>query len=79
MGLFREIVLLPLAPVRGVLWTVGQALDAAEREQAEGIRRELRELEQDLQRDAIGEDEFDRCEDELLDRLDQLDRGAERA
>jgi hypothetical protein len=72
MGLFREIVLLPLAPVRGVMWTVGQVLDAAERDQVDGIHRELLELEQALQDGSITEEEFDDREDELIDQLDQI-------
>ena len=74
MGLLREIVLLPLAPVRGVMWTVGQVLDAAEREQADGIHRELLELEQALQDGSITEEEFDDREDELMNQLDQIYR-----
>ena len=72
MGLFREIVLLPLAPVRGVMWTVGQVLDAGERDQVDGIHRELLELEQALQDGSITEEEFDDREDELIDQLDQI-------
>jgi hypothetical protein len=72
MGLFREIVLLPLAPVRGVMWTVRQVLDAAERDQVDGIHRELLELEQALQDGSITEEEFDGREDELIDQLDQI-------
>jgi hypothetical protein len=72
MGLFREIVLLPLAPVRGVMWTVGQVLDAAERDQVDGIHRELLDLEQALQDGSITEEEFDDREDELIDQLDQI-------
>jgi hypothetical protein len=75
MGLFRELVLLPFAPVRGVLWTVGQVLDVARYEQAEGIRRDLLDIERSLQDNEITEEEFDRLEDELLDRLDRIDRG----
>ena len=75
MGLFGEILLLPLAPVRGVMWTIRQTLDAAEREQANGIRNELRELEQALQRGEISEADFDQREDLLLDRLEELQQG----
>jgi hypothetical protein len=72
MGLLREIVLLPLAPVRGVMWTVRQVLDAAERDQVDGIHRELLDLEQALQDGSITEEEFDGREDELIDQLDQI-------
>lgn len=75
MGLFSELVLLPFAPVRGVLWTVGQVLDVAQQEQAEGIRRDLLENERSLANNEITEEEFDRLEDELLDQLDRIDRG----
>ncbi|RRO18717.1 gas vesicle protein [Saccharopolyspora rhizosphaerae] len=75
MGLLKEVFLLPLAPVRGVGWTVEQLLDAAEREQVRNIRAELVQLEQDLQEGLISEDEFDAREDELLDRLDELEAG----
>jgi hypothetical protein len=75
MGLLREIVLLPFAPVRGVLWSVRQVLDVAELERAEGIKRELVELEQALEHQEITEEEFDAREDELLEELDHLDRG----
>lgn len=32
MGLFTQLVTLPLAPVRGVVWTVDRVLEAAEKE-----------------------------------------------
>lgn len=72
MGLLREIVLLPLAPVRGVMWTMRQVMDAGERDQVDGIHRELLELEQALQDGSITEEEFDDREDELIDQLDQI-------
>lgn len=75
MGLLKEIVLLPAAPVRGVLWTMRQVVDVAEREHADNIRGELAELEGALQAGEITEAEFDRREDELLDQLDELYRG----
>lgn len=75
MGLLTELILLPLAPVRGVAWTVQQLLSEAEREQVQAIRRELVELEQNLQDGLINHDEFDQREDELLDRLEELEAG----
>jgi hypothetical protein len=41
-----------------VMWTLVQVLDAAERDQADGIHRELQELEQALQDGSITEEEF---------------------
>ena len=75
MGLLSELILLPLAPVRGVAWTVDQVLTAAEREQVEALRAELMRLEQDLHAGVIDEEEFDRREDDILDRLEELDAG----
>ena len=72
MGLLREIVLFPLAPVRGAMWTLRQVLDVAERNQVDGIHHELIELEQALQDGFITEEEFDDREDELIDQLDQI-------
>jgi predicted RNA-binding protein associated with RNAse of E/G family len=72
MGLLREIVLLPLAPVRGVMWTARQVLEVAEHEEANAIRHDLIELEQALRDGLITEEEFDEREDELIDQLDQI-------
>lgn len=71
MGLLRELLLVPLAPVRLAHWTVDQIVDAAEREHfgPSAIRRELAELYRQLDDGAISAEEFDRLEDELLDRL----------
>ncbi|GAA1949294.1 gas vesicle protein GvpG [Amycolatopsis minnesotensis] len=78
MGLLSEIVLLPLAPVRGVAWTIGQVTDAAIAEQAVVLRRQLVELERSLLAGEISEAEFDEREDELLDQLEEIGRGATR-
>jgi 2-oxo-4-hydroxy-4-carboxy--5-ureidoimidazoline (OHCU) decarboxylase len=65
--------MLPLAPVRGVRWTLAELLAAAAREQRAAIQRELAELEQALLAGEISAEEFDEREDALLDRLDELD------
>lgn len=75
MGLLREILLLPAAPLRATLWTLGQALDEAQRQQRDGIRRELVELEQRLHDGTVSEAQFDQREDELLDQLEDLQQG----
>lgn len=79
MGLFSEVLLLPLAPVRGSLWAVSQLLAEAERRYYDpaAVRAALARLEQRLEAGEIDEEEFDRLEDELLDRLETaLNRGA---
>ncbi|WP_327297823.1 gas vesicle protein GvpG [Streptomyces sp. NBC_01197] len=75
MGLITNILTLPLAPLRGTAWVVDQVLVTAEREyyDPEPVRAELAALEKELLSGRIEEDEFDRREDELLDRLEWLE------
>lgn len=74
MGLFTQIVTLPLAPVRGVAWVLGRVVDAAEDQYYDPapVERELAELEKALMDGRIDEETFDRREDELLDRLEEI-------
>ncbi|MFF3540279.1 gas vesicle protein GvpG [Streptomyces platensis] len=74
MGLLSQLATLPLAPVRGVAWVMERALEAAENEyyDPEPVERELAELERALLAGDISEETFDRREDELLDRLDEI-------
>ncbi|MET7386198.1 gas vesicle protein GvpG [Streptomyces sp. NPDC005385] len=74
MGLFTQIVTLPLAPVRGVGWVVEQVLEAAENEYYDPapVRAQLAELERQLTAGEIDEETFDRAEDELLDKLEEI-------
>ncbi|MDT0566822.1 gas vesicle protein GvpG [Streptomyces sp. DSM 3412] len=72
MGLITEVLLLPFAPVRGSLWAVRQVVTEAERQYYDpaAVRADLARLEQRLEAGEIDEDEFDRLEDELLERLE---------
>ncbi|MFI9250278.1 gas vesicle protein GvpG [Streptomyces sp. NPDC053069] len=72
MGLIKEVLLLPFAPVRGSGWAIGQVLREAERIYYDPatVRAELARLEEQLEAGEITEEEFDRREDELLDRLE---------
>ncbi|MER6567266.1 gas vesicle protein GvpG [Streptomyces sp. NPDC001093] len=72
MGLIGEVLLLPFAPVRGAGWVMGQVLREAERIYYDPatVRAELARLEEQLEAGEITEEEFDRREDELLDRLE---------
>ncbi len=74
MGLIGRLLTLPLAPVYGSVWVIDQVLLTAEREyyDPEPVRRELVELEREFTAGRIGEEEFDRREDELLDNLEWL-------
>ncbi|MFE9440234.1 gas vesicle protein GvpG [Streptomyces sp. NPDC006602] len=72
MGLITEVLLLPFAPVRGSAWVIRQVLDEAERLYYDpaAVRAELAQLEERLEAGELDEEEFDRLEDELLDRLE---------
>ncbi|MER5835174.1 gas vesicle protein GvpG [Streptomyces sp. NPDC002130] len=78
MGLISEVLLLPLAPARGSAWAIRQVLQEAERIYYDPatIRAELARLEEQLEAGEITEEEFDRLEDELLDRLETASRGS---
>jgi hypothetical protein len=71
MGLFKELVLLPLAPVRGTTWVAGQLAEEAERRlyDEDNIKREMLQLEIEFDEGRLGEKERAAKEDELLDRL----------
>ncbi|MFE0326184.1 gas vesicle protein GvpG [Streptomyces sp. NPDC058960] len=72
MGLIGEVLMLPFAPVRGSAWAIRQVLHEAERIYYDpaAVRAELARLEEQLGAGEITEEEFDRREDELLDRLE---------
>jgi gas vesicle protein GvpG len=72
MGLFTGLLLLPLAPVRGTVWIAEQLMAEAERELDDErvVRRLLLEAEAALERGELSEEEYDRIEDELLERLE---------
>ncbi|WP_079022841.1 gas vesicle protein GvpG [Streptomyces odonnellii] len=74
MGLLTQILTVPLAPVRGVGWVVRRVTEVAEQEAYDTapIERRLAELERELLEGRISEREFDRREDELLDRLESI-------
>jgi hypothetical protein len=71
MGLFREIALLPLAPVRGTAWVAEKVAEEADRQlySEENVMRELMQLEIDAEEGRVGPKEREAKEDELLDRL----------
>jgi cytochrome c-type biogenesis protein CcmH/NrfG len=75
VGLVSGLLGLPLLPVRGTVWVVGQVVAEAEREMYDPapVREQLAALERELLDGRIDEAEFDRREDELLDRLEWLE------
>lgn len=71
MGLFSALLTLPLAPARGVFWVADQMVRAAEQEQTDPavVRARLAELNKEFEDGLIGEEEFERAEECLLDLL----------
>jgi hypothetical protein len=72
MGLITGLLTLPLAPVRGVVWVADQIEQEASRQLDEPtqVRAELARLEAAFDRGELSETEFERLEDELLERLE---------
>ena len=71
MGLFKELALLPLAPVRGTTWVADQLAQEADRRlyDEDNIKRELLQLELDPEDGVVGPEERERMERDLFDRL----------
>ncbi|WP_438491729.1 gas vesicle protein GvpG [Streptomyces asiaticus] len=73
MGVLSQVVLFPLAPVRGVVWIAERVRDMAEEEMCHPsvLRARLAALNEALESGAIGPEEFDREEDRLLELLER--------
>lgn len=71
MGLISGILLLPLAPVRGVIWVAEKVDEAADRQMHDPgvLRAQLAALNQELEDGNVSLEEFEREEEELLERL----------
>lgn len=64
-----------LSPIYGTIWIakqVNNAVQQAHEDEGEHITAELRELYMMLETGRITEEEFDKKEEELLDRLDEI-------
>jgi hypothetical protein len=74
MGLMTGLLLLPLAPLRGTIWIAERLAAYAESElnDERAIRRLLLEAEAALEAGELSEAQYDQIEDELLDRLEEL-------
>ncbi|MCM2579966.1 gas vesicle protein GvpG [Streptomyces meridianus] len=72
MGLFTEVLLLPLAPVRSVIWVTDRLQEAAENELRDPavLRARLALLNEAYEQGQIGEAEFEREEERVLDLLE---------
>jgi hypothetical protein len=71
MGLITGLLTLPLAPVRGVVWIAEQVRDEALREWQDPSRLRAALADVQARRDLgqIDDDEADRLEEELVERL----------
>jgi len=81
VGLIVGLLTLPLAPVRGTVWIAERLLEQAEDDfYDEGaIQTQLIELEAAREAGTISEQEAERAEDELVERLiEGHARGVER-
>ncbi|QKW09989.1 gas vesicle protein GvpG [Streptomyces sp. NA04227] len=73
MGLLSGVLLLPLAPVRGVTWVAERLVDAAEKELHDPavLRARLGALHEAYESGEIGSEQFEREEERLLDLLER--------
>lgn len=76
MGLISGILLLPLAPIRGVGWVADRLIEAAEAElySPDAVRARLAALNEALDQGDIDLDAFEREEEHLLDLLERRPR-----
>ncbi|MFJ5712304.1 MULTISPECIES: gas vesicle protein GvpG [unclassified Streptomyces] len=74
MGMLTKLLTAPLLPMRLVTWAAQRVLDQAEEEYYDPapVYAALAELEARLRSGEIDQADFDRQEDELLDRLDEI-------
>jgi Gas vesicle protein G len=71
VGLLKELVLLPLAPVRGTAWVADQIAEEADRRlyDEDNIKREMIQLDLDYEEGELSDEEREAMENDLLERL----------
>jgi len=71
MGLFTGLVMLPLAPVRGVVWIAEQLHDRADTQMNDPavLRQKIDELDRAHERGEISVEDRDEQQEEILERL----------
>lgn len=74
MGLMKELVLLPVAPLRFTIWTADKVLEQVEREHfsEQASVRQLEEIEQARARGELDEQQAQALEEKILER--QMER-----
>jgi hypothetical protein len=78
MGFLTGLILLPLAPLRGTIWLAERLAEVAERELDSDttLRRLLVEAEMAFDSGELSLEEYEQVEDELLERLERVRKGA---
>ncbi len=73
MGIVAELLLLPLAPLRGTLWVTDRLIEEAERRTSgpHTVLARLAALNRALDEGAIDEAAFEKEEERLLDLLER--------
>ena len=76
MGLITGILTWPLAPVRGVAWIAEQVRQEAERQWLDpaALQEALDDVQAQREAGLIDDDEADRLEEELVERLMESER-----
>jgi Gas vesicle protein G len=71
MGLITSLLTWPLAPVRGVAWIAEQVRQEAERQWMDpaALQEALEDVQARREAGLIDDDEADRLEEELIERL----------
>jgi Gas vesicle protein G len=79
VGLIKELVLLPVAPVRGVLWVSEQIAAEAERKQyAPGAAvQQLEQVEEQRERGELDEEEAKEIEEQVIEQQLTRQEGTE--
>jgi hypothetical protein len=70
VGLFKELALLPAAPLRFTVWVADKVTEEAERKEyspAAGVQK-IEEVEEERERGEIGEEEAAEVEGEILEQ-----------
>jgi Gas vesicle protein G len=76
MGVIKELVLLPVAPLRGTLWVADKVAEQADRQhssESAGVQQ-LDEVDEARRRGDVDEEKADELEEQVLER--QLTRAA---
>ncbi|WEV78835.1 gas vesicle protein GvpG [Janibacter cremeus] len=71
MGLIKEVLLLPAAPLRGTVWVAERVLEKAEEDYYNPglIRREIEQVDQLRRTGEISDEAAEEWEDALIERL----------